>query len=294
MVREKRPSRQTGPSKDPGCPRSRGRPRAVKIDPWDITLLKLLANPQTWSHFTEEDLEEICTKFPEHVPRNENGSISTEWLRYDNDWRHGVRQWQDDLRAGRLDPEWQRQASAAVVERAAGHFDNYKEAEFEEFWGQKQKIPRNMRAGKSAALKLVDLVAANLFRKGDYWVFSRVHTRGTDRIEVVKDCKIEEIGDSTLTFAIPPGILRHARKINQNIAQEAGTQGSEPCSDEDDVVRYTISNVRMLENKIIELDGRIPKSTHSAWTSFRCQRDNQDLGSLYEVRQEYYVFKHLH
>lgn len=64
--------------------------------------------------------------------------------------------------------------------------------------------------------------------------------------------------------------------------------------DEEDVVRYTISNVRMLEDKIIELDGRTPKSKHNAWLAFRCQRDNQDLGSLFEVRQEYYVFKHPH
>lgn len=125
------------------------------------------------------------------MPRNEDGSISTQWLRYDNDWRHGVRQWQDDLGAGRLDPEWQKQAAAAVAERAAGHFDRYKEDEFEEFWGQKQKMPWNMRAGESAALKLADLVAAKVFREGDYWIFSKVHTRGTERIEVVKDCKVE-------------------------------------------------------------------------------------------------------
>lgn len=151
---------------------------------------KLIANPETWSHFTKDELEDIGAKFPEQVPRNEDGSISAQWLRYDNDWRHGVRQWQDDLGAGRLDPEWQKQAVAAVAERAAGHFDKYKEDEFEQFWGQKQKMAWNMRAGEYAALKITDLIAANLFRKGDYWLYSRVRVCGTDRVEVVKDCKV--------------------------------------------------------------------------------------------------------
>lgn len=274
----------------------------------------VLANPETWSNFTREDLEEIGAKFPEYVPRNEDGSISAQWLRYDNDWRHGVRQWQDDLEAGRLDPEWQKQAAAAVAERAAGHFDKYKDDEFEEFWGQKQKRPPSMLAGESATLKLPDLVAANLFKKGDYWVFCKVFVRETDRIEVVKDCKVEStsstclaksfsnsiqieaIGIDSLTFAIPPGTLRHARKITQDNSQKAGGQGLATGPDEEDVVRYTVFNVQMLENKILELDGRTspPYTRGNAWKQFRCQRDNQDMGSLYEVREGYYVFRHPH
>ena len=106
--------------------------------------------------------------------------------------------------------------------------------------------------------------------------------------------QIVEIGDATLTFAIPPGTLRHARKINQDNGQEAGRQGLVTCADEEDVVRYTVSNLRMLEDKIVELDGRTPKAdrNHNAWKAFRCQRDNQDLGSLIEVRQEHYMSKY--
>lgn len=62
-------------------------------------------------------------------------------------------------------------------------------------------MPRNMRAGESAALKLADLIAGNVFRKGDYWIFSRLHIRGTDRIEVVKDCKVEST--SSICLVIP-------------------------------------------------------------------------------------------
>lgn len=173
---------------------------------------------------------------------------------------------------------------------------------------------RGVRTGEGGSLKFADLVAGNVFKKGDYWIFSKVDICGTDRIEVVKDCEVEwiwrtclarfksnnsqivEIGPGTLTFAIPPGTLRYARKINQDKAQEAGSQGLVKCPDEEDVVRYTMSNIRMLEDKIVELDGRTPKAdrNHNAWKAFRCQRDNQDLGSLLEVRQEHYVSKYSH
>lgn len=151
---------------------------------------RLLANPSTWEQMTEDELKHIDTLFPDHVPREENGSISLNWLRYNNDWRHGICQWQTDLEAGRLDPEWQQEAAIAMEERAAGKFDKFKEEEFEEFWGQKQKMPWKMHAGQSSALKLPDLIAANLFKEGDFWVYSRGFIRNKDKTEVVKDCRV--------------------------------------------------------------------------------------------------------
>lgn len=299
LAHDKMPRKKPSPKKTTLSKRP-GRPRASKIDHWDVTrlktspdsrlvdtdLVKLLANPDTWSHFTKEDLEEIGAKFPEHVPRNEDGSILTHWLRYDNDWRNGVRQWQEDLGAGRLDPEWQKQAAAAVAERAAGDLDKYKEDEFEEFWGQKQKMPRKPPSD-SAALKLADLITANLFRKGDYWVYSKSRFQGKNRIEIVKNCKIEEIGDDTLTFAIPLGTRRHARKSNKDNSQEAGGQ------DEEDVERYTTPTVGLFENRIVEIDGRSKNdSKTNAWKAIHWQRDNQDLGTLFEAREKYYVSNH--
>ena len=130
------------------------------------------------------------TTFPENVPRNQDGFIDFEWLRYNNDWRHGVRQWQNDLEAGRLDPEWQRQAAIAMEERAAGMFDQFKENEFEAFWGQKQKMDMRTRAGKSKSFKLEDLLAAGLFKEGDFLVYSRAFKRDGIRTEVVKDCEV--------------------------------------------------------------------------------------------------------
>lgn len=156
---------------------------------------KLLSQPETWAQFSQEELEEIGTKFADDVPRNENGSISIDWLRYNNDWRNAVRLWQADLEAGHLDPEWLRQAAEAMEDRAAGRFDKFKEDEFEQFWGQKQKMDPKMRAGESAALKLDDLIAAKLFREDDFWIYCRGFgfKNSPNHIDIVKDCKVSWI-----------------------------------------------------------------------------------------------------
>jgi hypothetical protein len=158
-----------------------------------MRLQKILSQPETWAQFSQEELEEIGATFPENVPRNANGSISLDWLRYNNDWRNAVRLWQDDLGAGRLDPEWLRQAAQAMEDRAAGKFDKFKEEEFEKFWGQKQKTNYQLRAGESGSLKLDDLIAGNVFREGDFWVYCRGFGRKPNRFDVIKDCKVSWI-----------------------------------------------------------------------------------------------------
>lgn len=65
----------------------------------------------------------------------------------------------------------------------------------------------------------------------------------------------------------------------------------------EDVMVATISSCTALENKILEIDGRMNGKTRShgsAWRHFRVQRKEQDLGSLFEMREEYYVYKHPH
>lgn len=103
------------------------------------------------------------------------------------------------------------------------------------------------------------------------------------------------IGETTLSFAVPPGTLRYARQpIKERIPNE-GTEGSPINSPSEDMATYAVSNVRMLEDKIVETDGRVTNlHHHNAWKYFRCQRDNQDLGSLFEIREEHYVWKHPH
>lgn len=110
-------------------------------------------------------------------------------MRYSNHWRDGVRQFQLDLENGRYDPQWLKQAEKAVQERAEGGFDKFKEQEFEEFWGQKQKFDRSLAAGESSQVKLGTLVEHGLVRAGDIWKLSRGFGRG-GKILVEKEAKV--------------------------------------------------------------------------------------------------------
>lgn len=111
-------------------------------------------------------------------------------MRYNTDFRSGVRQYQLDLAGGRLDPGWLAEADAAMEERAEGKFDSWKEEQFEEFWGQKQKVDSKALAGQSSTVKLNRLIEANLCKVGDRWSYSRVFGQGKKKVLVEKDFKV--------------------------------------------------------------------------------------------------------
>lgn len=132
---------------------------------------------------------------PDPDPDNPDAKIPPlpqNFLRYDNHWRYGLRQWQVDLEAGRLDPEWQRQAAQAVKERAEGKFDKFKEQQFEQFWGQKQKMDTTLVAGESSKVKLETLIQHGVVRVGDIWKHSRVFKikDGGERLFVEKEARV--------------------------------------------------------------------------------------------------------
>lgn len=97
--------------------------------------------------------------------------LPTSFLRYSNNWRDGIRQFQIDLENGRYDPEWLRQAENARKEREKGDFDSFKEREFEQFWGQKQNFDKRLPAGESAKIKLSQLIDHGVIQLGDIWRF---------------------------------------------------------------------------------------------------------------------------
>lgn len=101
-----------------------------------------------------------------------------------------MRQFQLDLENGRYDPEWLRQAQDARQRRTAGEFDDFKEREYEAFWGQKQKVVWNAPAGESARVKLGTLVTQGVVQSGDVWRFHYVFGKGADRIVVEKEARV--------------------------------------------------------------------------------------------------------
>lgn len=108
------------------------------------------------------------------------------------------------------------------------------------------------------------------------------------------DTKIVEIGEKSMTFAIPPGQLRYARDIApESSSNPSGPAEGESAPAQEDVILCKVENVRQLETKILEVDGRI-KNTYpvNSWKMIRCQRNNQDLGSLFDVRESYWNRTH--
>ena len=180
-------------------------PRAAKVDrndPFWLTtneksplanedLYAELSNPKTYEHLTKEDWEELREVLPPNVPLSSDGySIPIDFFKYDADFRRGIREFQEDLSTGRLDPGWQEAAGEAMEERARGDFDSYKENQFEEFWGQKQKLDWKAVAGESAKLKLDVMIQNGVFKEGDYFSYSRVAGRAKARVMVEKECKV--------------------------------------------------------------------------------------------------------
>lgn len=66
-----------------------------------------------------------------------------------------------------------------------------------------------------------------------------------------------------------------------------------PCSSTTAPLEIEIHNVagpNALMKKILETDGRVKNPPNgNAWKEIRCYRNNQDMGSLWEVRQAWYV-----
>lgn len=116
-----------------------------------------------------------------HVINGNDGKprISPDFLKYDPNWSYYVKRFQEDISEGRNDPAWISQARQAQEQRQNGDFDNFKDEEYEAFWGVKQKVAYNVIAGQSSALSLNTLFKEEVLRKGDVWVLRR-KIAGTD------------------------------------------------------------------------------------------------------------------
>ncbi|KAG0160563.1 hypothetical protein PDIDSM_8093 [Penicillium digitatum] len=181
----------------------------------DLDLVKLLARPEAWNFLEESDKREILALLPPDVhpeaqatsddPDAKIPPIPDSFIRYSNNWRDGVRQFQLDLQNGRYDPEWLRQAQEAREQREKGDFDDFKEREYEQFWGQKQKAAWRAPAGESARVKMGTLIDEGVIQLGDIWKFYYVYGRGPGRIVIEKEVRVLDRNGVKLTFAIPPG-----------------------------------------------------------------------------------------
>ncbi|EPS28601.1 hypothetical protein PDE_03547 [Penicillium oxalicum 114-2] len=178
-------------------------------------LVKLLAKPEAWNILEEKEKRQILSLLPSDIhPASELPSddlnskippLPDSFIRYSNNWRDGIRQFQVDLENGRFDPEWLCQAENARRKRENGDFDSFKEREFERFWGQKQKTQMNVISGESSKIKLPQLIEAGVFMIGDVWRFDYVWGKGPERVHVAKEVRIHKIDGQNLSFVAPTG-----------------------------------------------------------------------------------------
>lgn len=78
--------------------------------------------------------------------------------------------------------------------------------------------------------------------------------------------------------------------------EEVPSKSDEPSAAgvPDEIIVPNIASPNMLVTKILQIDGR-PKEgqrTANAWKEIRCYRKNQDMGSLWDVRQAWYFKQH--
>ncbi|KAF9891306.1 hypothetical protein FE257_004161 [Aspergillus nanangensis] len=179
----------------------------------DLDLVRLLARPEAWHCLEEAEKKELLALLPEDVhpnfpaddPNSTIPPLPEAFLRYSNNWRAGVRQFQTDLQLGRYEPEWVRQAEEAKAQRESGRFDKFKEDEFEQFWGQKQNFNKKLVAGQSSQVRLETLIEHSIVQEGDVWKYSRAFCQDKNKTLIEKEAKIVKIEGSKLTFVIPPG-----------------------------------------------------------------------------------------
>ena len=156
-------------------------------------------NPMSWECLDEEEKKEIISLLPPHLVLEE-GRPPLEFLNYSTDWQDGLRLFQVDLEAGHYDPEWLKQASQAMEDRAAGEFDSFKEKEFEEYWGQKSRLESHMLSGELSKARLEDLTSAGTFKVGDVWSYARAFGRGKTAILVERDVEVSHAFTPWVTF----------------------------------------------------------------------------------------------
>ncbi|KAJ5180208.1 hypothetical protein N7492_003418 [Penicillium capsulatum] len=250
--------------------------KAAPRGKWSEQQLMTSNNSAAWSCLEEDEKRQILALLPADThpgwetsadnPDAKIPPLPDSFVRYSNNWRDGIRQFQLDLQNGRYEPEWLRQAEEARQQRERGDFDAFKDREFEQFWGQKQRMDMRALAGESGRIKLGELVDAGVILLGDVWRFTFVFGRGAQRVVIDKEARVHAINNSKLTFKVPPGqrvFLRHDQpeiSRTENADQNLEPKNKEPANQpevkaEEPEERHPANHVIDQENPSEDLQG---------------------------------------
>lgn len=229
---------------------------------------------------------------PEPNPEDPNAGIPPlpdSFVRYSNNWRDGIRQFQLDLQNGRYDPEWLHQAEEARKQRQNGDFDSFKEREFEQFWGQKQRYHTTLPAGESSRVTLETLADAGVIQVGDVWKFEYTFGKKGDTVFIEKEARVsdgmpshevgrltdliqvQEIKNSKLTFVIPSGQSVLLSSIS-NANRSPKSDEKDPGIEEEPVIEAENSSTAY----DIKRDGDKPRNSSPPCSSYPHQSTRQE------------------
>ena len=83
---------------------------------------------------------------------------------------------------------------------------------------------------------------------------------------------------------------------DENMSPEPQQDSVKGDAGQDGVIMFETGVLSNLEIKILEIDARPNlkevRPSINAWKAFRGKRSNQDLGTLFEMREEFYVWKY--
>lgn len=119
------------------------------------------------------------------------------------------------------------------------------------------------------------------------------HSKSEEDVQVVGSSAPEPGNEqSTAATAIPSTTPEPSNPSSTTAAPppEKEQQKEEQEVIPRDIIIRNVAGPSALTKKILEIDGRIKDPPNgNAWKEIRCYRNNQDMGSLWEVRQAWYV-----
>lgn len=112
-----------------------------------------------------------------------------------------------------------------------------------------------------------------------------------------EDLSVVNVEDDEVDL-VPKTEVKRSTPEPEIIEHNFPTTATAYAPDPDDAVVHEICTLAQLEVKILEIDGRLNlnevRPSINPWKALRGKRNNQDLGTLFEMREEFYVWKHPH
>lgn len=106
---------------------------------------------------------------------------------------------------------------------------------------------------------------------------------------------VEASVEAPVEAPIEPPVEAEQDKITQPSSTEpqndlVPTPSQATTSEPDEIIVPNLSSPQALVHKILQIDGRMPNGrTANAWKEIRCYRNNQDMGSLFDVREAWFL-----